>query len=75
MDNFSCSSCKKEVTDMDMALACNICEEWEHVSCLRGPDKLEEALYTALNNCHSKAILFVCTRCWKKGSVTEILFR
>ena len=58
---------------MDMALACDICEEWEHMSCLRGPDKLDEALYTALNNCRNKAILFVCTKCRKKGSVSKHL--
>ena len=60
---------------MEMALACDICEEWEHVSCLRGPDKLDEALYTAVNNCRSKAILFVCTKCRKKGSLSKRLYK
>ena len=41
-------------------MACDICEGWEHVKCLRQCDKLSGELYEALTICQSKAIL-VCT--------------
>jgi len=72
---FQCSSCKKEVTEDDKAMQCDLCESWEHVSCLRGPDKLDNALYDVLTNSCSKALLYVCTRCRVKGSLSQRLFK
>ena len=56
-------------------MQCDICESWVHVSCLRGPDKLDDVLYDALTNSRSKALLYVCTRCWGKGSLPQRLFK
>ena len=72
---FQCSSCKKEVTEEDKAMQCDLCESWEHVSCLRGPDKLDDVLYDALTNSRSKALLYVYTRCRAKGSLSQCLFK
>ena len=54
-------------------MACDICEGWEHVSCLRQCDKLLGELYEMLQMCRSKAILYICTRCRKTGSINKRL--
>lgn len=54
-------------------MECDICEGWEHVSCLRQCDKLSGELYEALQMCRSKALLYVCTHCRKKGSINKHL--
>jgi len=47
----------------------------EHIRCLRGPDKLDNVLYDALSNSCSKALLYVCTKCQAKGSLSQRLFK
>ena len=66
-------SCGAETTAQDQAMACDLCEKWEHVSCLRQCDKLSGELYAALMGCRSKALLYVCTSCRKKGSIVKRL--
>ena len=58
-----CVSCKNEVTEEDKAMACDLCDKWEHVCCLKRSDKLTNELYDALNGCRSKAVLYVCSHC------------
>ena len=58
---FQCWSCKEEVIEDNKTMQCDFCESWEHVRCLRGPDKFDDALYDALTNSRSKALLYVCT--------------
>ena len=70
-----CSSCKEEVTEDDKAMQCDLCESWEHMRCLRGPDKLDNALYDALTSSRTKALLYVCTSCGEKGSLSQRLFK
>ena len=72
---FQCSSCKEEVTEDDKAMQCDLCESWKHVRCLRGPDKFDDALYDAFTNSRSKALLYVCTRCQAKSSLSQRLFK
>ena len=54
-------------------MACDVCDKWEHVGCLRHSDKLSKELYEALKGCRSRAILYVCTRCRAKGSIIKCL--
>lgn len=30
-----CITCKNEVTDEDKAMACDLCDKWEHEDCLK----------------------------------------
>ena len=64
---FECSGCREEVKEEDKAMQCDLCESWEHVRCLRGPDKLDDVLYDALSNSRSKALLHVCMKCLANG--------
>ena len=68
-----CVSCKKTTTAEERAMACDVCNNWEHVGCLRHSDTLSEELYEALKGCRSRAILYVCTRCRARGSVIKRL--
>ena len=54
-------------------MACDMCDNWEHVGCLRHSDTLSEELYEALKGCRSRAILYVCTQCRARGSVVKRL--
>ena len=67
-----CVTCKREVEPDHQAIECDYCEEWEHVECVKERDRPSEELYQALVRCRSiKTIQFVCSRCWKKGSVMK----
>ena len=68
-----CVICKKTTKEEDRAMECDLCEGWEHVGCVRQSDRLSHELYEALITCQSKALLYVCTRCRKKGSVIKRL--
>ena len=74
MDN-KCVSCKKEVAAEDKAMICDLCEEWEHVTCMRQSDRPTEALYDAMVSCRTKALIFSCTVCRKKGSIVKRLLQ
>ena len=63
------------VKKIGAAVACNLCERWEHVACIRYCDKLAEPLYTALVRCHSKALLYVCSACQRGGSIAKMLLQ
>ena len=65
-----CVSCKKPTTADEKP---NMCDNWEHIGCLRHCDKLSEELYEALKGCRSRALLYVCTRCRARGSVVKRL--
>ena len=66
-----CVTCKKEVTDKDKAMVCDLCDKWEHVGCLKHNDKLSDKLYEALVGCCSKAVLYVYSPCRKKGMIVS----
>ena len=53
----------------------DVCEKWEHVECVRRPDRIEERLYTALMASPSKALLFCCTACRRKSSIVKQLYK
>ena len=57
------------------AMKCNVCQRWEHVECPRRPDKIDERLYTALMASPSKALLFYCTTCRRKGCIVKQLYK
>ena len=69
-----CVTCKKEVESDYQAMECDYCEQWEHVEWVKERDRPTEELYQALVRCRgSKVIQYVCSRCWKKGSVSRIM--
>lgn len=63
--NDNCPKCAKVVTEKDMALACEICEMWFHISC----EKLTENEYKFLGE--HKNLHWYCTSCNK--SVATLL--
>ena len=68
-----CVTYKKEVTDKDKTMACGLCDKWVHVGCLKCNDKVSDELYGALVGCRSKAVLYVCSTCQKKGTIASQL--
>lgn len=67
-----CVTCKSEVEPEHKAMECDLCEEWEHLWCIKECDRPSEELYAVLMKCRgSKAIQYVCSRCRRKGSVTK----
>ena len=74
MDN-KCVIDQEEVSSEDRAILCDLCESWEHVSCIRQSERSSEALYEAMVSCRSKAIVFACTSCRMCGSIVEKLMQ
>ena len=70
-----CGTCGHEVESEQRALECYICERWEHVECVRQPDRIEASLYVELVANPSKALLFCCTVCWHKGCIVKQLYK
>jgi len=70
-----CVTCHKQVKESDESLACDLCDRWEHVTCVRQCDRLSESLYAALVGCRSKALLYVCSACRRGGSVAKKFLR
>ena len=68
-----CVSYKKEVEEEETAIECDLCDQWEHMVCVRLADRPTEGMYQALMENRSKAILYVCTQCRKRGSITKRL--
>lgn len=71
----ACGTCGREVEPEQPALECDVCETWEHVECMRRPDRIEERLYTVLTTHPSKALLFCCTTCRRKGCIVKQLYK
>ena len=71
----TCERCGKGVEPEQPALECDVCERREHVECVRRPDRIEERLYTALMTNPSKALLFCCTTCRRKGCIVKQLYK
>ena len=65
----TCGICGKAVEQEHKAMQCDMCEQWEHMMCVRVPDQVEDSLYEALTKCCSKAIMFCCVSCRKGGSL------
>ena len=70
-----CGTCGLEVEAEQPAMECDICEKWEHVECVRRPDRIESGLYAALIASPSKALLYCCTTCRRKGSIVKQLYK
>ena len=68
-----CVSCKEEVGEEDKAVECDLCDQWEHMLCVRSADRPTESMYQALMENRSKAILYICTQCRKRGSIAKRL--
>jgi len=64
-------TCKAEVLEAHVALACDFCNKWEHVGSVRQAERLSEALYTALVECQSKALLYARSCCRQQGPVPK----
>jgi len=71
----TCETCGKEMEPEQPALECGVCEKWEHVGCLRQPDRIEMKLYEALLENQSKALLYCCTTCRRKGCIVKQLYK
>ena len=65
-----CAS-RNNVKNVDQALQCELCGLWEHLSCMREPDKPSEELYTLLCQSQCNALWVVCSICRSQGSVTK----
>lgn len=72
---YPCTRCETEVTDDVEALQCDLCSGWEHRVCIRECNRPSVELYTAITNSHTKAVLFVCSKCRRKGDVARRLFQ
>ena len=70
-----CVTCNAEVGENHRALRCDICNHWEHVGCVRKADRPSEALYTAVTECYSQSLLYVCSRCRRQGPVPKRLLQ
>ena len=70
---FPCSTCHEEVEDHDAALMCDVCEQWEHIECTKVCDRPSVELYTLLSVTSSKALVFTCTACRRKGTLARQL--
>ena len=66
-----CGRCGMEVEQEHKAMQCDMCDTWEHVTCVRIPDRLDDDLYQALMKCRSKAVLYCCVSCRKGGSLIK----
>ena len=66
-----CVSCKKDVEDEESAIECDLCDKWEHILCVRSAERPTESMYQALMANRSKAILYICTQCRKRGSISK----
>ena len=56
---FPCSMCHEEVEDHDAALVHDVCEQWEHIECIKVCDRPSLELYTLLSVTSSKAFVRV----------------
>ena len=74
-ESYPCTRCEVEVTDDVEALQCDLCSGWEHRGCIRERDRPSVELYSAIMRSPSKAILFVCSKCRRKGDVARRLFQ
>ena len=70
-----CVTCKKAVDESQEAMSCDLCNQWEHVGCVRKRERPSQALYNALIECHTKTIMYVCTCCRRHGPVSQRLFQ
>ena len=68
-----CVVYKKNIEDKEQALECDLCNQWEHVSCVWSVDRPSKVMYEALTENRSKAILYVRSRCRKQDSVSKCL--
>ena len=67
----TCGICGDEVGQEQKAMQCDMCETWEHVTCVRVPDRVDDILYEAITKCRSKAIVYCCISCRKGGSLIK----
>ena len=70
-----CSTCSVTVDSEAAAFQCDFCEEWEHLDCVRAPDRPSEQVYAAMSDCHVKCNMYCCSRCQSKGSITKHLIK
>ena len=61
--------CKNNVEVEDKAILCDLCEQWEHVACIKQSDRPSEALHEAMVSCRSKALLFSYQYCMPKRGI------
>lgn len=68
---YPCVVYQGDVSNTDKAFQCELCEDWEHVDCIRECEHLDSALYEALVRCRTKCLSFICTCCCIKGSLIK----
>ena len=69
--DYPCVICKRDVGDADKAFQCELCDNWEHVDCIRGCERPDGTLYEVLVRYRTKCVSFICTYCHKKGSLSK----
>ena len=71
----NCSTCGENVGNDEKALQCDLCDTWEHQRCVRETERLSDELYECITTCSSKSIMYVCTPCRNKGSLSNRVMR
>jgi len=61
-----CVTCGQEVKEDDEALQCDLCEVWEHLTCIKLCDRPTNDCYAALSQSLCKSLVFTCTKCRRK---------
>ena len=54
----TCVICGNEVGQENRRPCSMTSAKWEHVTCVRIPDRMDDTLYEALTKCRSKAIMY-----------------
>ena len=71
-----CIVCKKKVEDEEQGLKCDLCDQYVgvHGVCLVS-GQTSKAMYEALTENRSKAVLYVCSLYHKQDSMSKHLFK
>ena len=68
-----CTTCQEEIDDDQEAIQCDICERWEHRLCIKACHRPTTEFYKVLCASPSKAIVFTCSQCRRKGALARRL--
>lgn len=63
MTSETCGTCKKDVTDNDSALMCELCKQWHHSNCLSIPDQVMDFFNSDAYSGSGISLPLVCPAC------------
>ena len=64
---------QKKVEDKEQSHGRDLCDQCEHLECVWSVDRPSKVMHEVLTEDRSKAILYVCSCCYKQGSVSKHL--